>query len=70
MSREIRGGGELRAGWLGQTTRKSHGRATMTMFITETAYVSRRRKPRRRYWWAALAFVAGYWLGTGAAHLF
>ncbi len=42
----------------------------MTMFITETAYVSRRRKPRRRYWWAALAFVAGYWLGTGAAHLF
>jgi hypothetical protein len=34
------------------------------MFMVD--YGARRKKPRRRYWWGAMGFVAGMWLGVMA----
>jgi hypothetical protein len=31
--------------------------------------MARRKKPRRRYWWGALGFTVGLWLGLAAAHV-
>lgn len=37
------------------------------MFIVDYG-IARRRKPRRRYWWGAMGFVVGLWLGITAMH--
>ena len=39
------------------------------MFVVDYG-TARRQKPRRRYWWGAIGFAMGLWLGVGAAHLF
>lgn len=38
------------------------------MFVVDYGMV-RRQRPRRRYWWGAMGFVMGAWLGVCAAHL-
>lgn len=37
------------------------------MFMVDYG-TARRKKPRRRYWWGAVGFAVGLWVGVTAAH--